>query len=98
MLFLKLLVAVPFLERLVDLISTNLEHSLGISTTSLLQAPSRRVVEGKTASAWARVLLLEVVSHLKAREGLSLRPKSVTAGVVLLDTEGFSKVLSSILI
>ena len=96
-LFLQLLVAVPLLESLVHVVSTNLKHGLGISATSLLQAPSRRVVEGETSGARARILLLEVVAHLEAREGLSLGPEGITTIVVASNALGLHPVFGSVL-
>lgn len=71
----------PLVERCRDIVAADVEHSLGVGTASLLQAPRRRVVEVKSASTRARVLLLEVVASLKAGVGLKLSIERVATTV-----------------
>ena len=93
----KFLTAVPLFKRLVHVVSADLEHGFGISASSLLQAPGCRVVKAKTTGARARVLLLEVVSHLEARESLSLRPDCAGSTVVAANALRSHKVFGRVL-
>ncbi len=65
MFLLEIFVCLPLFETFFDLVLTQVEHILGVSATSQLQAPSRRVVEiERVVNRASKVVHLEVISGL----------------------------------
>ena len=75
----------PLLERLMDVIASNLKHVLGVLTTSFLEAPGRRIAEVEAAGPGTIVVLLEVVSDINAGIGSFLPIESISTAIVVVD-------------
>lgn len=91
------LVGEPVIKGSMDTLLADVEHVLGVTTASFLEAPCGGVVEDQTTGARAVVVLLEIVPVVNSGVGALFRLDRVKSHIMRSDVSGPLVVLDGVL-